>query len=101
LKFHKELKLFALFKNLIRKPFQTFFYSLKNLFEKIVSQNINLHLPKTYANSFAKEILTKGVISNKVAMPKGCLKINFKKYFYKVYSLNLKGLFSNYFLLCK
>jgi hypothetical protein len=101
LKFHKELKLFALFKNHIRKPFQTFFYSLKNLFEKIESQNINLRLPKTYANSFAKEILTKGFISNKVCNAKGMFENKFQKYFYKVYSLNLKGLFSNHFLLCK
>jgi hypothetical protein len=52
------------------KPFQTFYYSLKNLFEKIESQNINLHLPKTKANSFAKGILTKGFISNKVCYAK-------------------------------
>jgi hypothetical protein len=67
---HKEF-FFALFKNLIRKPFQTLLYPLKNLFEKIESQNINLHLPQTYANSFAKEILTKGCISNKVCYAKG------------------------------
>jgi hypothetical protein len=81
LKFHKELKLFALFKNLIRKPFQTFFYSFKNLFEKIESQSINLHLPKTYANSFAKEILTKGFISNKVCYDKGMFENKFQKLF--------------------
>jgi meiotically up-regulated gene 157 (Mug157) protein len=76
-----ELKLFALFKNLIRKPFQTFFYPLKNLFEKMESQNIKLHLPKTYANSFAKEILTKGFISNKVCYAKGMFENKFQKLF--------------------
>jgi hypothetical protein len=70
LKFHKELKLLIYLKALWGKIFQTF---LKNPFEKIEFQNINLHLPKTYANSFAKEIPTKGFISNKVAMPKVCL----------------------------
>jgi hypothetical protein len=42
-------------------------------FEKIEFQNIILQLPKTYANSFAKEIPIKGFISNKVAMLKACL----------------------------
>jgi hypothetical protein len=80
LKFHKELKLFVL-KALLGKPFQTFYYySLKNYFEKIESQNINLLLAKTYANSFAKEILIKGFISNKVSMPKACL--NYFKYYF-------------------
>jgi hypothetical protein len=46
-------------KALLEKPVQTFYYSLKNYFEKIESQNINLLLAKTYANSFSKEILTK------------------------------------------
>jgi hypothetical protein len=32
----------------------------------------------------------------KFAMPKACLKINSKYYFYKVYALILKGLFSNH-----
>jgi hypothetical protein len=32
-------------------------------------------------------------------MPKECLKIDFKNYFYKFYSLNLKGLFSNHFVM--
>jgi hypothetical protein len=81
MKFHKELKLFALFKSLIRKLFQIFYYSLKNLFEKIESQNINLHLPKTYANLFAKEILTKGFISNKVCYAKGMFENKFQKLF--------------------
>jgi hypothetical protein len=35
---------------------------------------------------------TKGFISNKVAMPKACLKIKSKYHFYKVYSLILKGI---------
>jgi hypothetical protein len=34
-------------------------------------------------------------------MPKGMFENKFQKYFDKVYSLNLKGLLSNYFLLCK
>jgi hypothetical protein len=67
-------------KTLLEKPFQTFYYSLKNYFEEIESQNINLLLAKTYANSFAKEILTKGFISNKVSMPKACL--NYFKYYF-------------------
>jgi hypothetical protein len=54
---------------------------LKNLFEKIESQNINLHLPKTYANLFAKEILTKGFISNKVCYAKGMFENKFQKLF--------------------
>jgi hypothetical protein len=67
-------------KALLEKPFQTFYYSLKNYFEKIESQNINLLLAKTYANSFAKEILTKGVISNKVCIFKSMFKIKFRYY---------------------
>jgi hypothetical protein len=51
-----------------------------NYFEEIESQNINLLLAKTYANSFAKEILTKGFISNKVSMPEACL--NYFKYYF-------------------
>jgi hypothetical protein len=68
------IKTFFYLKALLGKLFQTFYYSLKNYFEKRESQYINLHLPKTYANSFAKEILTKGFISNKVSFPKACLK---------------------------
>jgi hypothetical protein len=45
------------------------------------SQNINLHLPKTYANSFAKEILTKGLISKKVCNAKGMFENKFQKLF--------------------
>jgi hypothetical protein len=48
---------------------------LKDYFEKIESQNINLHLPKTYANSFAKEkYLQKDLYQIKFALPKVCLK---------------------------
>jgi hypothetical protein len=47
LKFHRELKLFDLFKNaLSEKPFQTFYYSLKNSIEKIRFQNTILYLFK-------------------------------------------------------
>jgi hypothetical protein len=53
----------------------------KNLFEKIESQNINLHLPKTYANLFAKEILTKGFILNEVCYAKGMFENKFQKLF--------------------
>jgi hypothetical protein len=49
------IKLFDLFRNLIRKPFQTFFYSLKNSFEKIRFQNTILYLFKHYASIFANE----------------------------------------------
>jgi hypothetical protein len=42
----------------------------------------------------AKEILPKCFI--KFAFPKECLKTYFKHYYYKVYSLILKGLFSNH-----
>jgi hypothetical protein len=66
-------------KALLEKPFQTFYYFLKNHFEKVESQNINLHLPKTYANSYAKEILTKGFISNKVCYAKGKFEHKFQK----------------------
>jgi hypothetical protein len=66
-------------KALLEKPFQTFHYFLKNLFEKIESQNINLHLPKSYANSFAKKILTKGFTSNKVCYAKGMFENKFQK----------------------
>jgi hypothetical protein len=69
------------FKALLEKPFQTFYYSLKKYFEKIESQNINLHLPKTNANSFSKEILTKGFISNKVCYAKGMFENEFQKVF--------------------
>jgi hypothetical protein len=41
----------------------------------------------------AKEILPKCFI--KFALPKECLKTYFKYYYYKVYSLILKGIFSN------
>jgi hypothetical protein len=68
-------------KALLEKAFQTFYYFLKNLFEKTESQNNNLHLPKTYANSFAKEIVTKGFISNKVCYAKGMFKNKFEKLF--------------------
>jgi hypothetical protein len=67
LKFDRELKLFVLFKSLIRKkPFLTFYYSLKNSFEKIRFQNTILCLFKTYASIFAREISTKCFILNKV-----------------------------------
>jgi hypothetical protein len=44
---------------------------LKNSIEKIRFQNTILFKP--YASIFAKEIPTKGFISNKFAMPKACL----------------------------
>jgi hypothetical protein len=71
LNFHRELKLLIYLKALLEKPFQTFYYSLKNSIEKIRFQNTILFKP--YASIFAKEIPTKGFISNKVAMPKACL----------------------------
>jgi hypothetical protein len=39
LKFHKELKLLIYLKALVEKPFQTFYYPLKNSFEEIEFQN--------------------------------------------------------------
>jgi hypothetical protein len=68
-------------KALLEKPFQTFYYSLKNLFEENRISNINLHLPKTYANSFAKEVLTKGFISNKFFYAKEMIENRFQKLF--------------------
>jgi hypothetical protein len=59
-KISQRIKILIDLKTLLEKPFKTFYYSLKNLFEKIESQNIKLHLCKTYANSFAKEIPIKG-----------------------------------------
>jgi hypothetical protein len=41
-------------------------------FEKIEFQFPKLHLFKSYASIFAKEIFYKCYISNKVAMPKAC-----------------------------
>jgi hypothetical protein len=46
-------------KDLLEKLFQTFYYSLKYSFEKIECQNTILHLLKSYASSFAKEIFPK------------------------------------------
>jgi hypothetical protein len=46
-------------KALLEKTFQTFYYSLKNSFEKIRFQNTILYLFKSYASIFAKEILYK------------------------------------------
>jgi hypothetical protein len=80
IKISQGINFFLYSKALLEKPFQTFYYSLKNNFEKIESQNINLLLAKTYANSFAKAILIKGFISNKVSMPKACL--NYLKYYF-------------------
>jgi hypothetical protein len=57
-------------KALLEKPFQTFYYFLKNLFEKIESQNINLHLPKPMQTQ-CKETFTKGFKTNKVYISKG------------------------------
>jgi hypothetical protein len=42
LKFHKELKLLIYLKALLAKPFQTPYYSLKNLIEKIRIQNTTI-----------------------------------------------------------
>jgi hypothetical protein len=52
---------FFCFKIFIRKTISNFLLFLEQLYEKIESQNIILHLPKTYANSFAKEIITKKI----------------------------------------
>jgi hypothetical protein len=82
IKISQGIKTFFFIQKLIRKPFQTFFYSFKNLFEKIDTQSINFLLPKTYANSFAKEILTKGFISNKVCYDKGTFENKFQKLFF-------------------
>jgi hypothetical protein len=99
-KFHKELKLFALLKSLRGKTISNLLLFLEELFWGnriskyyycIYSNTMRAHLQRKY--------FTKWFI--KFSMPKECLKINFKNYFYKVYSLNLKGLFSNHFLLCK
>jgi hypothetical protein len=46
LKFHRELKLLSYLKDLLEKLYQTFFYSLKNSFEKIKFQNTILYLFK-------------------------------------------------------
>jgi hypothetical protein len=53
------IKIFDLFKSLIRKPFQTFYCSLRNSFEKTRFQNTILDYFKSYASIFAKEILYK------------------------------------------
>jgi hypothetical protein len=56
LKFHRELKLFDLFKKaLSEKPFQTFYYFLKNSFERISFQIPILCYFKSYASILAKE----------------------------------------------
>jgi hypothetical protein len=81
LKFHKELKLFDLFKIFIGKNISNFLLFLEELFWENKISNINLDLTKTYANSFAKEILTKGFISNKVCISKNMFKIKFKYYY--------------------
>jgi hypothetical protein len=54
-KFYKELKFLHYSKTLLEKPFQTFYYSLKNSFEEIEFQNTILFLFKYYASTFAKE----------------------------------------------
>jgi hypothetical protein len=61
-------------KALLEKPIQTFYYSLKNSIEKIRFQNTILFLFKSYASIFARKYFTKWFISNKVALPKVCLK---------------------------
>jgi hypothetical protein len=55
LKFHRELKLLVYLKALLEKPFQTFYYFLKNSFEKIRFQNTLLCYFKSYASILAKE----------------------------------------------
>jgi hypothetical protein len=54
LKFHKELKLLFYLRELLEKPFQYFYYSLKKLFEEKEFQNTILLLFKSYANNICK-----------------------------------------------
>jgi hypothetical protein len=71
LKFHKDLKLLSYFKALLEKPFQTFYYSLKNSFEKIRFQILFCVIFKSYASILAKENDNKKrIISNKVHITK-------------------------------
>jgi hypothetical protein len=63
---------------------------LKNYFEKIEFQNINLHLPKTYANLIARKYLQKDLYQKKIKFPKSCLKSS--NIIINDYSLILKGI---------
>jgi hypothetical protein len=67
LKFHKELKLFDFLQALLEKPFQTFYYSLKNSFEETRFQNANVNYFKIYVSFFLqRKYYTECYISNKV-----------------------------------
>jgi hypothetical protein len=61
-------------------------------------QNTILNLFKPMQAIFPKEILPKYFI--KFVLPKECLKTYFKYYYYKIYSLILKRLFSNHISIC-
>jgi hypothetical protein len=91
LKFHKELKLFALFKSLIRKTISNFLLFLEEPFEKIGSQNINLHLPKAMQTLLQRKYLQKVLYKIKFAFPKVILKYS-SNIIIRVYFLFLKGI---------
>jgi hypothetical protein len=51
----QRIKTFDLLKSIITKPFQTFYYFLKNSFEKIRFQNTILCYFKSYASILEKK----------------------------------------------
>jgi hypothetical protein len=73
-------------KDLLGKPFQTFYYySLKNLFEKIRIQNTILYLIKPMQANCKGIFFQNSLLSKRFAFSNLSLKMNFKCYFIKYF----------------
>jgi hypothetical protein len=93
----QEIKTLDLFKSIIRKAISNFLVFL----EELICENKISKYYFVFIQILGKHICKGNIIQNdiyqiKFAMPKACLKINSKYYFYKVYALILKGLFSSH-----